>query len=200
MKKLLVAALVLVSVIVCHAADSVAQIYKYYDGVFEILQNGSMTLTYSTQLSEPGQNSIESFAYYSVTPYTDENGEVVNYTFTEIDKLDASNPKDGVSVTINDLKAGDVIAFSVDPKTKDKVYSAYYNGEELAAGEHFHHDSGETYHFSKSNNTHTKVLGFTVSSTPDAAPSGQPLPGALTTMLIAGGCAAYLKRRKSSRK
>ncbi|MBR5839067.1 MAG: hypothetical protein IKZ84_11030, partial [Victivallales bacterium] len=41
-----------------------------------------------------------------------------------------------------------------------------------------------------------RVLAFKANSTP----SGQPLPGALTTMLIAGGCAAYLKRRKSARK
>ena len=45
-----------------------------------------------------------------------------------------------------------------------------------------------------------RVLGFAASAPSETTPSGQPLPGALTTMLIAGGCAAYLRKRKAARK
>ena len=205
MKKLLVAALVLVSVFAYAkpkkegTATYVTDIYEYYNGVFKMTQDGSLTFNYKTNLSEPGQNSDISFAYYKLESYTDENGNEL-YKFTEPVTLDASIPKDGHSATINNLKKGDIIALSGNPKNFPTVYSTYITENSFERGEDFHHDSGETFHFSKANgnNGNTKVLGFSVEATPAA--SGQPLPGALTTMLIAGGCAAYLKRRKSSRK
>ena len=207
MKKLLVAALVLVTVFAYAkpkkegTATYVTDVYEYYNGVFEMTQDGSLTFNYKTNLSEQGQNSEISFAYYKLEAYTDESGKEI-YKFTDPVTLDASIPKDGHSATIENLKKGDISALSVDPKNFPMVYSTFITEEPevFERGADFHHDSGETFHFSKDNgnNGNTKVLGFSVSAT--AAPSGQPLPGALTTMLIAGGCAAFLKRKKSARK
>ena len=52
------------------------------------------------------------------------------------------------------------------------------------------------------NNNNLSFYGasFTPAPESDPAPTGQPLPGALTTMLIAGGCAAFLRKRKAARK
>ena len=207
MKKLLVAVLVLVTVCVYAkpkeegSASYVTDVYEYYNGVFEMTQDGSLTFNYKTSLSENGQIGKISFAYSKLESYTDENGKVI-YQFTEPVTLDASIPHDGYSDTIENLKKGDIIALSVDPKNFEKVYSTYITEDSFERAANFHHDSDETFHFSKANgnNGNTKVLGFSVEATPAAAPSGQPLPGALTTMLIAGGCAAYFRKRKASRK
>ena len=187
MKKLLVAALVLVSAIVCHAADSVDSIYKYYNGTFEILQNGSMSLTYYSPDSKYGQ--VYEFGYIKLNENPTE--------WYALDKDLTGNE----SVTLNGLQVGDKVAFYIKTKFsgKETVYSTDVDFPQSITN---FHQTDYGYTFGDPKWVEGRVLGFEATSTPDPAPatSGQPLPGALTTMLIAGGCAAYLKRRKSARK
>ena len=181
MKKFLVAALVLVSAIVCHAADSVDSIYKYYEGTFEILQNGSMSLTYYSPDSKYGQ--IEEFGYFKVDDPTNKI------------KLD-DHLTGNETVTIKDLEAGDKIAFYMKSKKGGDVLTIYSTNVTLEDSTTYFTEKDYGYTFGDTKWEKGRVLAFEANSTP----SGQPLPGALTTMLIAGGCAAYLKRKKAARK
>ena len=181
MKKSIIALLVLVSAVVCQAA-SVEEIYEYYNGVFTITQDGDLMLTYFSKDSKYGH--IDEFGYYKV--------DDPDKKYMVDDKLHGNE-----TVTIKNLKAGDKIGLYIK-SDKSENLTIYSTDVTLP---------DTTTIFSETENGFTfgdtkwdaRVLGFTATSTP-SAPSGQPLPGALTTMLIAGGCAAYLKRKKSARK
>ena len=190
MKKLLVAALVLVSAIVCHA-NPISDIAEYYDGVFKITQNGSITLTYYSPDTKYGQ-VVQEFGYIKL-----------NESPTEWYTLD-KKLKGGESVTLSDLQAGDEIVLYIKKTHHNGTTMIYSADVTLPDSMTNFHETEYGYTFGDSKWEDGRVLGFTATSTPDEepTPSGQPLPGALTTMLIAGGCAAYLKRKnkKAARK
>ena len=160
---------------------------EYYNGVFKIKQDGSLSLTYYSPDSKYGQ--IEEFGYYKVG-----NPE-------EKILLD-SHLTGNETVTIKNLKAGDEIAFYMDSKKSGEVMIYSSNVTLPNSTTYFYEkDYGNQdygYTFGDTKWKEGRALAWKMGTNP--APSGQPLPGALTTMLIAGGCAAYLKRRKSARK
>lgn len=200
MKKLLVAFLVLATVFAYAKKDNdttvttpteptVTDLYSYYEGVFTIKQAGSLSLTYYSPDSKYGQ--IEEFGYYKVS-----NPEEKFLLDTDL--------KGNETVTIENLKAGDEIAFYMDSKKSGDltIYSSNVTLENSTTY-FYEKDKGDhdyEYTFGDTKWKKGRVLAWKMRTDPAPAPSGQPLPGALTTMLIAGGCAAYLKRRKSARK
>ena len=183
MKKFLVAALVLVTTVASLIAAPATDLYEYYNGVFKITQDGSMTLTYYSPDSKYGQ--VTAFGYFKVGN-PDEK-------FLLDDKLTGNE-----TVKINDLKAGDEIAFYMQSKKGGDNLTIYStNVTQPNSTTYFTvTDYGYTFGDTKWDKG---VLAWK-EATAVNSPSGQPLPGALTTMLIAGGCAAYLKRRKAARK
>ena len=185
MKKLLFAALVLVSAILCHA-NPLSDIAEYYDGVFKITQNGSITLSYYSPDTKYGQ-VVKEFGYIKLNESPTE--------WHTLDKKLTGNE----SVTLSGLQAGDEVVLYIK-KTHHNGTAMIYSTEVMFDGSMTNfHETDYGYTFGDSKWEDGRVLGFTATSTP-SAPSGQPLPGALTTMLIAGGCAAFLKRKKSARK
>lgn len=197
MKKLLVATLVLVSVFAYAKKDNdttvttptepkVTELYEYYNGVFKITQDGTMSLTYYSPDSKYGQ--VTEFGYFKVgNP---------DKKFLLDDKLTGNE-----TVKIENLKAGDEIAFYMKSKKGGDNLTIYSTNVMASNSTTFFTvtDYGYTFGDTKWDKG---VLAWKEKAIVDSTPaaSGQPLPGALTTMLIAGGCAAYLKRRKSARK
>ena len=169
------------------AEPKVTDLYKYYDGVFKITQDGTLSLTYYSPDSKYGQ--VTAFGYFKVGN-PDEK-------FLLDDKLTGNE-----TVKIENLKAGDEIAFYMQSKKGGDNLTIYStNVTQPNSTTYFTvTDYGYTFGDTKWDKGVLAWKEVTTVNSPETAPSGQPLPGALTTMLIAGGCAAYLKRRKSARK
>ncbi|MBO7533808.1 MAG: hypothetical protein J6T46_07450, partial [Victivallales bacterium] len=103
------------------------------------------------------------------------------------------------TIKINDLKAGDEIAFYMTSKKGGDNLTIYSTNVTLPNSSTYFTETDYGYTFGDTK-WDKGVLAWKESTTVDPTTSGQPLPGALTTMLIAGGCAAYLKRKKAARK
>ncbi len=188
MKKSIIALLVLVSAFVCQAA-SVEEIYEYYNGVFTITQDGDLMLTYNSSDTKYGQ-VITEFGYVKLA---ENETDIIEFNPLTNKITGGSEP-----ATLSGLQANDKIALYI--KTRKGGDTVYFSTDvTFPNSERNFHETDYGYTFGDKHWEDGRVLGFTVTSTP-SAPSGQPLPGALTTMLIAGGCAAYLKRKKSARK
>ena len=186
MKKSIIAVLVLVTTVASLIAAPATDLYDYYNGIFSIKNDGSMTLTYYSPDSKYGQ--VTEFGYFKVSNPEEK--------FMLDDHLTGNE-----TIKINDLKAGDEIAFYMSSKKGGDDLTIYSTNVTLANSTTYFTvtDYGYTFGDTKWDKG---VLAWKESTTvnPTPAPSGQPLPGALTTMLIAGGCAAYLKRKKAARK
>ena len=169
-------------------------------GAFNIQKGGDWVI----QLYQPetDNGNTDKFGYY----------KIVNGVKSEAIPL-ANKPKGNESFTISGLNAGDSIVFYVDPKNNGNSQNAVLNDKGELAGQFVvMNASGDTSAFvadadtvygiawPTNNNLSFKYAGFTVVHPSEPAPSGQPLPGALTTMLVAGGCAAFLRKRKAARK
>lgn len=195
MKKLMIAILVMAAAGV-YAQVSVENydngIISYNDGIFTVLANGSLTLTYYSPDTKYGQ--IEEFGYYM------ESNPSKHFVLDT--KLTGNE-----SITISGLKEGDKIGFYADTKFShkgDKNVTVYSSMVDLANTLTSFKETDYGYTFGDVK-WESRVLAFAMSTTPapepePPAPTGQPLPGALTTMLVAGGCAAFLRKRKAARK
>jgi hypothetical protein len=175
------------TVVTTPTEPTVTDLYEYYKGVFKIKQDGSLSLTYYSPDSKYGQ--IEEFGYYKVGN-------------PEKKFLLDSHLTGNETVTIKNLKAGDEIAFYMDSKKSGEVMIYSSNVTLPNSTTYFYEkDYGNQdygYTFGDTKWEKGRALAWKMGTNP--APSGQPLPGALTTMLIAGGCAAFLKRKKAARK
>lgn len=169
-------------------------------GAFNIQKGGDWVI----QLYQPetDNGNTDKFGYY----------KIVNGVKSEAIPL-ANKPKGNESFTISGLNAGDSIVFYVDPKNNGNSQNAELNDKGELAGQFvvmnasgdmssFVADANTVYGIAwpTNNNLSFKYAGFTVAPPSEPTPSGQPLPGALTTMLVAGGCAAFLRKRKAARK
>ena len=181
MKKLMVAILVLAAACVYAQMPDFEyenDFYGYKNGVFTIKTNGDLNLTYYSEDSKYGQ--IKEFGYYNIANPTKQNKIDTHLTGNE-------------TVTISGLQAGDEIGFYINTKfSYDKmknvtVYSSPVTDVPKSLTSFHVTDDGYTFGDTK---WEARVLGFAVSVPSETTPSGQPLPGALTTMLVAGGCAA----------
>ncbi len=196
MKKLMIAILVLATAFVhAQSAEEARASFHYLDGKFFIDSDGYFQLTYDMPGSKPGQNV--NFGYYIFDDAKPLSQDDLNF-------LD-DKPKNHDTITISGLKSNQVIGFyfasdksagatilSTVTDVDDEFGKSFVSFSELKPG---------YYTFGDEHWDGGRVLAFTeVESAPSPAPSGQPLPGALTTMLVAGGCAAFLRKRKAARK
>lgn len=163
--------------------------------VFTINKNGKMTIQFYQPDTTLGQDAV--FGYYK----SNASGSFDRYLLADQD-ADTEYPAftGNESFTISDLKAGDKVRFFVIPTTD---YNELDNFSVMPA--HGNSSQGNTVYgvgWDKNGNgkDNHNISFMQTGFTPDPTPSGQPLPGALTTMLIAGGCAAYLRKRKAARK
>ena len=163
--------------------------------VFTINKNGKMTIQFYQPDTTLGQDAV--FGYYK----SNASGSFDRYLLADQD-ADTEYPAftGNESFTISDLKAGDRVRFFVIPTTD---YNELDNFSVMPA--HGNSSQGNTVYgvgWDKNGNgkDNHNISFMQTGFTPDPTPSGQPLPGALTTMLIAGGCAAYLRKRKAARK
>ncbi len=202
MKKLMIAMLVLVAVGV-YAKDETPSgpqaVFHYDNGKFIIDSDGYMQLNYEMDITKPGQ--VNDFGYYiidSTKPLTKD----------DLKSLD-TKPQNKDTIPISGLQKDQSIGFYLKTKKADgEGYTVVLStATELADdfGENivsFTKLESGSYTFGDSHWTSYRVLGFDTTPAPSdpSAPTGQPLPGALTTMLIAGGCAAFLRKRKAARK
>ena len=184
MKKSIIAVLVFVATVASLVAAPATDLYDYYNGVFSIKNDGSMTLTYYSPASKYGQ--VTEFGYFNVSNPEEK--------FMLDDKLTGNE-----TIKINDLKAGDEIAFYMTSKKGGDNLTIYSTNVTLPNSSTYFTETDYGYTFGDTK-WNKGVLAWKESTTVNPTPSGQPLPGALTTMLIAGGCAAYLKRKKAARK
>ena len=184
MKKSIIAVLVFVATVASLVAAPATDLYDYYNGVFSIKNDGAMTLTYYSPDSKYGQ--VTEFGYFNVS-HPEEK-------FMLDDKLTGNE-----TIKINDLKAGDEIAFYMTSKKGGDNLTIYSTNVTLPNSSTYFTETDYGYTFGDTK-WDKGVLAWKESTTVNPTPSGQPLPGDLTTMLIAGGCAAYLKRKKAARK
>ena len=153
--------------------------------VFNVMESGTWVIQLNQSTSVNGQ--VSKFGYYV---YSTDGVKSKANPFT--DPL-----KGNALFTLPNLKQGEKIEFYV-------MTEAHGQGSTASELTNFHimDTPGNSAHGNTTYGvdwTNNKDFSFhNANFTP--APSGQPLPGALTTMLIAGGCAAYLKRKKSARK
>ena len=209
MKKLMIAMLVLVAACV-YAQEQVSQDvqtalenvkFNPETGTFTILKGGTWSIQLDQKWTDNG--NTDKFGYYKYV-----NGVVVGSEDL------SSKPKGNDRFEISGLNAGDEIAFFVDPKNNGNSSGAVLNENGELAGKFvvmnapqgtdmnsFTATADTVYGIAwpTQNNLSFKYYSFVVTDDTPAA-SGQPLPGALTTMLIAGGCAAFLRKRKAARK
>jgi hypothetical protein len=167
----------------------------FADHVFTINKNGTMTIQFYQSDTTLGQDAV--FGYYK----SNADGNFDRYLLADQDASTEYPAFTGnESFTIEGLKVGDQVRFFVIPTT---------NYDELddfsvmpGHGDSTHGNTVYGVGWDKNDNGHNNhnISFMQTGFTPDSAPSGQPLPGALTTMLIASGCAAYLRKRKAARK
>lgn len=125
---------------------------------------------------------VRDYGWYNMD--TGEHGSLANNasaTFTENDRI-------GLYVQLNN---GDTVYTTTKPgkDAPDQVVwgksTSDDEGIRLYGGNKGSNGTGEFYVFKVSN-----------TNTSGKAPSGQPLPGIIATLLIGGGTAVYLKKRK----
>ena len=167
----------------------------FADHVFTINKNGTMTIQFYQPDTTLGQDAV--FGYYK----SNADGNFDRYLLADQDASTEYPAFTGnESFTIEGLKAGDQVRFFVIPTTN------YDELDDFSVMEgHGNSSHGNTVYgvgWDKNGNGHNNhnISFMQTGFTPDPTPSGQPLPGALTTMLIASGCAAYLRKRKAARK
>ncbi len=194
MKKLLVAVLVLVTVFAYAKNGNNTQSEELgpvqFDAnyhVFNVMESGTWVIQLNQSTSVNGQ--VNEFGYYVYS-----NGiksEPIPFTTGLTGNAQFSLPN---------LKEGDKIEFYVVTEQHDQNGSSVPELTEFniipTPGNSAHGNVVYGVEWPNNNNLSFHNASFT----PEPAPAGQPLPGALTTMLVAGGCAAYLKRKKAARK
>ena len=199
MKKLMVAFLVLATVFAYAKKDNdnnnntqpaVSPVqFDAENHVFNVMESGTWVIQLNQSTSVNGQ--VSQFGYYVYS-----NG-------AKSKAIPFTTPLTGnATFTLPNLNQGDKIEFYVVTEQHGQNGSAAPLTEFNiipTPGNSAHGHVVYGVEWPKNNDLSFYESDFTPASAP-AAPSGQPLPGALTTMLIAGGCAAYLKRRKSARK
>ena len=207
MKKLMVAVLVLVGVFAYAQSENNTQ--SYLDTVapfnsethmFTIQQDGALHIQLYQSVNELGHVGV--FGYYTISAdnIQSQDNPLAYHNPPEEGgrKLEGND-----EFTINGLKANDKVVFYVIAK-KDTGTDVKYTDFDVNPNTPGYSAGGATVYTVdfKDKNKEAEFSFMRVSFEPASEPStsGQPLPGALTTMLIAGGCAAYLKRRKSARK
>ena len=191
MKKLMIAILVMA------AASVFAQEATQLDGVtfennmFTVNKDGKMLI----QLYQPGTTlgHEETFGYI----VTSANGETFSQILADYDK-DSEYPKftGEMKFEIPNLKASDTVVFFVKPKEGADNLTEFVEYKDENDNPKYY---GITYDIGNHHQNHG-IAFIQTSFVEKSAPSGQPLPGALTTMLVAGGCAALLRKRKAARK
>ena len=203
MKKLMVAVLVLAGVF------AYAKTTTYLDlenapfdpdtHMFTIEQDGALHIQLFQPKTVLGQDA--EFGYYLIT--NDETAESGTATKRIVlgdknDNTEAPHITGNDAFVISDLKKDDKVLFYVIPTQSVGELDTF----DVISTPGNSADGHTAYGVEWGNQDNVSFLAvdFQPAPTPDPTPSGQPLPGALTTMLIAGGCAAYLKRRKSARK
>ena len=199
MKKLMIAILVLAAVGV-YAQDVQTAlsgvVFNTNTGLFDIKKDGTWVIQLYQPMTDNGQTNA--LWYY----------KVINGENTQPDKL-SDKPQGNDTFTFSGLHAGESIKFYLNPAQNGSNPSGIAELNNIHVITHPHGNPGvdlvtgktnEVYGFEWGKNKNNNLSFINSSFEPASTPSGQPLPGALTTMLIAGGCAAYLKRRKSARK
>ena len=194
MKKLMIAMLVLVAVGV-YAQDTQVADVTFANHIFTVNKNGNMTIQFYQPDTTLGQDAV--FGYYK----SNADGSFDRYLLADQDdSTEYPGFTGNESFTIEGLKAGDQVRFFVIPKTNygELADFSVMPGHGNSAHGNTVYGVGWDKNGNGKNNHNISFMqtGFEVETTP----SGQPLPGALTTMLIAGGCAAYLRKRKAARK
>ena len=193
MKKLMIAFLVLAATFV-YAQDTQLADVTFADHMFTINTNGTMHIQMYQPETTLGHGEIFGYIIESADGTTRSDILAVNYHSDEYDKLTGNAPFD-----IENLKAGDNVVFYVKPTTD----SAQLTDFDEFKGDHDGDPNYSAISWDKGNGHENHGMAFLQASfTADGNPaaSGQPLPGALTTMLVASGCAAYLRKRKAARK
>jgi len=194
MKKLFFAMLVLAAVGV-YAQDTQLADVTFANHIFTVNTNGTMTIQFYQSDTTLGNDAI--FGYYK----SNAEGGFDRYLLADQDANTEYPAFTGnEEFTIEGLKAGDQVRFFVIPTTN---YAELDNFSVMPG--HGNSSHGNTVYgvgWDKNDNGHDNhnISFMQTAFTPDSTPSGQPLPGALTTMLIAGGCATYLRKRKAARK
>ncbi len=187
MKKLMVAFLVLATVFAYAKKDNnnteVSPVqFDAENHVFNVMESGTWEIQLNPSTSVTGQ--VYEFGY-SVQHLNGVTSDPIPFTTDEL--------------VLPDLSKGDKIVFyvvteqngqngSAEPLTNFSIIPTPGNSA------HGH----VVYGVKWPNNNNLSF--YEANFEPAPTSSGQPLPGALTTMLIAGGCAAYLRKRKAARK
>ena len=186
MKKLMIAILVLATVFAYAKNDNNTEVgpvqFDRVGHVFNVMESGTWEIQLNHSTSVNGQ--VYEFGYY----VQHLNGVT-----------SGPNPFTTDELVLPNLSKGDKIEFYVVTEQhgqngSPEPLTAFHVMETPGNSAHGHVVYGVEW--PKNNN----LSFYGASFTPDSAPSGQPLPGALTTMLVAGGCAAFLRKRKAARK
>ena len=204
MKKLMVAVLVLVGVFAYAQSEIDAQSYldaaaPFDSGthMFTIQQNGTLHIQLYQSVNELGH--VDVFGYYKIlADNTMEDNPLAYHNPSEGQRKLKANAE----FDIEGLQANEKVVFYVIAKKdgEDEKHTDFDINPNTPGGS----AGGATIYTvgfkdkNKDAEFSFKRVGFTSDSAPAA--SGQPLPGALTTMLVAGGCAAFLRKRKAARK
>ncbi len=190
MKKLMVTILVMSAA--CVFAQEATQLndITFADHMFTINKDGKMIIQLYQGLTDLGQDSL--FGYSIISGDTSSDFVLLG----DKSGVDATHITGNMKFETSELKAGDKVVFYVVP-TKDAEAITNFDVIKTHGGS-AHGNTAYGVEWGNNDNFSFLQVGFTPA--PEPTPAGQPLPGALTTMLIAGGCAAYLKRKKSARK
>ena len=197
MKKLMIAILVMAAVGVYAQDVQTAMNGVAFDrntGLFNIQQGGTWVIQLYQPMTDNGQTNA--LWYY----------KVIDGENTKPVKL-SDKPKGNDTFTISGLNAGESIKFYLNPAQNGSNPSGIeeLNNIHIITDPHgnpgvdsFTGKPNTVYGFEWGQNNNLSFINSGFEPTP--TPSGQPLPGALTTMLVAGGCAAFLRKRKAARK
>ena len=191
MKKLRVALLVMAAP--CVFAQEATQLagVTFDNNMFTVNKDGKMII----QLYQPETTlgHDETFGYI----VTSANGETFSQILADYDK-DSEYPKftGNMEFEIPNLKANDTVVFYVKPTRLSDNMTEFVEYKDENENPKYY---GITYDIGNDHQNHGLAF-IQTSFVENSTPSGQPLPGALTTMLVAGGCAALLRKRKAARK
>ncbi len=187
MKKLMVAILVLASVFAYAKKDNNTEVgpvqFDAENHVFNVMESGTWEIQLNSSTTVNGQ--VHEFGY-SVQHLNGVTSDPIPFTTDEL--------------VLPDLSKGDKIVFYVVTEQNGQNGSAKPLTEFSIIPTPGNSAHGHVVYGVKwPNNNNLSFYGAKFEPAP-SAPSGQPLPGALTTMLVAGGCAALLRKRKAARK
>ena len=163
--------------------------------VFTINKNGKMTIQFYQPDTTLGNDAV--FGYYK----SNAAGGFDRYLLADHDANTEYPAFTGnEEFTIEGLKVDDQVRFFVIPTTDYKELDGFSVMPGHGGSTHGNTVFGVGWDKNGNDKDNHNISFMQTGFTPDSAPSGQPLPGALTTMLVAGGCAALLRKRKAARK